>query len=443
MNKILLIIEREYLTRVKKKSFIVMTILGPLLMASVMIVPIIISSTAKETFVIEVLDKAGLDFKNSEKLIFEKSNLSFSEAKSEFGKNDYYAILFIPESIMTDASGVVMYSKKEVNISVKEKISTLIEQQLYSAKLASRGIERSVLDSLKTEVSIKTLKITDEGVKTSSTEAATLVGFLGGFLIYFFIFLYGMQVMRGVMEEKTNRIVEVIISSVKPFQLMMGKILGIALVGLTQFLLWVALTFGIYSIAMTVVFNNKDSKEKVKMAMEQRAAMSGGMQKSAMTKEFSDKESQDEISNVIQNINFTYIISVFIFYFLGGYLLYSALFAAIGSAVDHDSDTQQFMLPITIPLILAFVVAQSVVTTNPDSSVAFWFSIIPFTSPIVMMVRLPFGVPVWELALSMVLLVGGFIFTTWIAAKIYRTGILMYGKKVTYKELAKWLFYKG
>jgi ABC-2 type transport system permease protein len=235
--------------------------------------------------------------------------------------------------------------------------------------------------------------------------------------------------MRGVIEEKTNRIVEVIISSVKPFQLMMGKILGIAAVGLTQFLLWAILS-GLTTTAVTAAFRDE-------LQTQQQAATLG--QESPATAR------GQEISQALQaldNLNVPLILGCFIFYFLGGYLLYGALFGAVGAAVDNETDTQQFMLPITIPLILSFVVAQTVIIRNPDGPVAFWMSMIPLTSPIAMMLRIPFGVPAWELLLSMVLLVAGFIFTTWIAARIYRVGILMYGKKVNYKELSKWLFYK-
>jgi len=258
-------------------------------------------------------------------------------------------------------------------------------------------------------------------------------------LIYFFIFLYGVQVMRGVMEEKTSRIVEVILSSVKPFQLMMGKIVGIALVGLTQFLLWVILTGTLYSIATVTILKDVDMKQI--QQKEQTIKIGADLNFSEM-KHNADTGEIAKLWNDFKSVDIVAILLCFLFYFLVGYLMYSALFAAVGAAVDSEADTQQFMMPITIPLILSFVVAESVIQ-DPQSSMAFWFSIIPFTSPIVMMVRLPFGVPAWELALSMSLLVLGFLFTTWIAGRIYRTGILMYGKKVTWKELGKWLFFKG
>jgi ABC-2 type transport system permease protein len=262
-------------------------------------------------------------------------------------------------------------------------------------------------------------------------------------LIYFFIFLYGAQVMRGVIEEKTSRIVEVIISSVKPFELMMGKIIGIALVGLTQFLLWMVLTFSMVGLAGKVMAEKNYNPEQLEQSFQSSGAgMPGGMGQPFGGATVKPPSTADAFAGLSESINLPLMLGCFLFYFLGGYLLYGALFAAIGSAVDSEADTQQFMLPITIPMILAITMSQ-VILTNPESSMAFWFSIIPLTSPIIMMVRLPFGVPTFDLVLSMVLLIVSFIGATWISGKIYRTGILMYGKKNSYKELWKWLFYKG
>jgi ABC-2 type transport system permease protein len=250
-----------------------------------------------------------------------------------------------------------------------------------------------------------------------------------------FIFLYGIQVMRGVIEEKTNRIIEVIISSVKPFQLMMGKIIGIALVSITQFILWVGLTMILTTVAsayMETIIGVSGESQVEQMLADNPALMSDGQEIEL------NKEAVDELMSEFNLINFPFLISTFLFYFLAGYLLYSALFAAVGSAVDNEADSQQFMLPITAPIIFSFVMAQAVIQ-NPDSSLSFWLSIIPFTSPIIMMVRVPFGVPIEELLLSMAMLVLGFIATTWMAAKVYRIGILMYGKKPSFKEIWKWM----
>ena len=244
--------------------------------------------------------------------------------------------------------------------------------------------------------------------------------------------------MRGVMEEKTSRIVEIILSSVKPFQLMMGKIIGVALVGLTQFILWVVLTGTITGILSSTVLKGVEMNQV--QHKEEIIKIGANLDTSQMGK-IEDNPLFDNL-DAIKKINFTQILFCFLFYFLGSYLLYSAMFAAVGSAVDSEADTQQFMMPITIPLVLGVFVSTYVVS-NPDSNIGFWFSMIPFTSPIVMMARLPFGVPPWEIALSMTILVVSFVFMTWFAGRIYRTGILMYGKKVTWRELGKWLFYKG
>ncbi len=441
MNKILLIIKREYLTRVKKKSFIIMTILGPILMASIFIAPFLINKISEEKIVIEVIDEIGIKLPETENITFDYKNISFEDAKANFRRQHYYAILYMPMIMLNYPGGTILYSKKDVNLSIKEYISNAIGQELYEAKLASHGIDKELLRTLKTDIQIRTIKATEKGEEKSESEKATMIGLISGALIYFFIFLYGAQVMRGIIEEKTNRIVEIIISSVKPFQLMMGKILGVAMVGLTQFLLWVILTAGITTFFMNYAFQNPGSRKKIEKMMVQRNQQMGDSQ-SIAAKEIAKEAQSSPVKELLGNINFPLIVGSFIFFFLGGYLLYGALFAAIGAAVDSETDVQQFMLPITIPLILSFIVAQSVVMTNPDGALAFWFSIIPFTSPIVMMVRIPFGVPVPHFILSVTLLIAGFIFTTWLAAKIYRTGILMYGKKITYKELAKWLFYK-
>jgi ABC-2 type transport system permease protein len=263
-----------------------------------------------------------------------------------------------------------------------------------------------------------------------------VVGYVSALLIYLFIFLYGVQVMRGVIEEKTNRIIEVVISSVKPFELMMGKILGIAFVGLTQFLLWVALSAAVSVAVTNVVLPRLEKPATEKQLMEKVDSSSEQAEKIKK-----DSGKLGKLVNALSTVNTPLILACFLFYFIGGYLLYSSLFAAIGAAVDNETDTQQFMMPVTIPLVMSFVVAQ-VILAHPESQMALWMSIIPFTSPIIMMVRLPFNPPAWQIALSMAMLILGFLGTTWLASRIYRVGILMYGKKVTYKELSKWLFYK-
>ncbi len=300
-----------------------------------------------------------------------------------------------------------------------------------------------LLRSIKTSVDINTLKIGEDGKESKSyTEINMVLGMFSGILIYFFIFMFGSQVMRGVIEEKTSRIVEVIISSVKPFQLMMGKIIGVGLVGLTQFLLWVVLTFAIVTIVTSTMSPKAAGKSATEQLIKQNQTINPGMAEAIPVQSKSGTDEMGGVMEAINSVNFPVMIGSFLFFFLFGYLLYAALFAAIGGAVDSEADTQQFMLPITIPLILSIVMAQFIIR-DPDGPVSFWFSIFPLTSPVVMMIRIPFGVPYLEVILSMVLLLFGFLATTWLAAKIYRTGILMYGKKVNYKELWKWVRYKN
>lgn len=439
----MLILQREYLSRVKKKSFIIMTILGPLLMATLMIAPVLIAKYADddENRILIVDEKPELfttRMPNSESVIFENTRLSLDSAKKQFDKEKYYGILYMPADIVRNPGGAMLFTQKQANLSVTEYIESTLEKQIEEDKLKSEGITKETLDAIKTSVDLKTLTFKGE---ENSAALASAVGLIGALLIYLFVFLYGVQVMRGVIEEKTNRIVEVIISSVKPFELMMGKIVGIALVGLTQFLLWIILTFAITSVASSMLMTSKMDVQKIAAKQTPAALDSEAMKELGVNAE-KKAEGMEKVFMYIDSINFPLIVACFLIYFLGGYLLYSALFAAIGAAVDNETETQQFMLPVTIPLILAFVVAQSVIQ-NPDSTMAFWFSIIPLTSPVVMMVRIAFGVPAWELTLSISLLILGFIGATWLAAKIYRTGILLYGKKVTYKELMRWLFYKG
>ena len=446
MNKIKLIISREYLTRVKKKSFLVMTILGPILFAAMMIVPTWLA-TREDTKMrnIAVIDESGFfinKIENTDYLKFDYlENISIKDIKTSFTESDYYAVLQIPPNINDDLGSIHLFSDKQPSFSIKSHIANSMEKELETQKLKSYGIDENILELIKSDVSIKTIQWADDGEeKESSTEIAMAIGYASGFLIYFFIFLFGAQVMRGVIEEKTSRIVEIIISSARPFQLMMGKIVGIALVGLTQFLLWILLTFLIITGVKTAFFPDL-GKENTQEMVTQNLLESGEIpQMESMQTQDLDKFSS--ILNAAKSVNYTKILGSFIFFFIGGYLLYGSLFAAIGAAVDNETDTQQFMLPITIPLILGIFVMMNVIQ-NPDSQIAFWFSIIPLTSPIVMMVRLPFDVPAWQLALSMGLLILSFMGTTWLAAKIYRTGILMYGKKVNYKELWKWLRYKS
>ena len=438
MNIILLIIQREYLTRVKKKSFIVMTILGPLLMGGLIAGFAYLSMNQGDSIsMIRVVDETGVlagKLTNSKTVIFTKDTMPIQTTRHLFNPNTDYGILYLPANTLQKPDATVLYTEKQPNLTVVGYLESELSKNIENMKLTDAGIQKSTLDSIKTDISLQQKPVDPSGKDKSFSAGVTAgIGFGAGLLIYMFIFMYGIQVMRGVIEEKTNRIVEVIISSVKPFQLMMGKIIGIALVGLTQFLLWIVLTMAISGTATSLIVG----KDQSKLAEMQQKQM---IQNSNIPQEKMQPASMD-FMKIFEGFNITKILLCFVFYFLGGYLLYSALFAAIGAAVDAETDTQQFMLPVTIPLIFAYVVS-TIVMTNPESELGYWFSIIPFTSPIVMMVRMPFDPPVIDIVISMVLLVAGFVFTTWIAAKIYRTGILMYGKKPTYKELFRWLFYK-
>ena len=421
MNKTFLIIKREFLVRVKKKSFIIMTLLAPILMASLIIVPVLVTDSDQQIRLIGIYENTtsfAKEIEDSENIHFTVfDNMQMDEFIKDPEGSNYYALLKIENDSFS------IYSNQQVGLNIRKAIEKQLEQISERNKLKQAGINLDIIEQAKTNINIETKIITSEGNTTSSsTEASIGIGFITGILIYMFIFMYGTMVMRGVIEEKTNRIVEIIISSVKPFQLMIGKILGVALVGLTQFILWIVLTIIISSIAEIIFFDTTEITNNLD-SVDQSVIL-------------------NEFTRLTGGINLMLIFVSFLFYFLFGYLMYSALFAAVGSAVDAEADTQQFMLPITIPLIFSFILIQPVMD-NPDGILAFWLSIIPLTSPIIMMARLPFGVESWQLIISMIFLILGFIFTTFIAGKIYRTGILMYGKKISYKELWKWLTYKG
>ena len=433
MHKIWLIVQREYLTRVRKKSFIVMTLVGPLLMAALLVVPIWLATVTDDSETIEVLDESGLfagKFQNEGDLTFKAVSGSVEDAKKRVTETENTALLYIPKIDLDKPEGIKLFSQENTSLSTQMGLEKMLKREIEAQKFARSGVDKTVLDQIKTDVNISTVNLADGDEKSSNAAVTSAAGYVGAILIYMFIFIYGVQIMRGVIEEKTNRIVEVIISSVKPFQLMMGKILGIAAVGLTQFLLWIMLSTAIISIVSSKFKVDRFSDAQIEQTLK-------------TSPDAAKAKEMHEVLGAIDNLNLPLLLACFLFYFLGGYLLYGALFGAVGSAVDNETDTQQFLLPITIPLIMSFIVAQTVIMKDPDGPVAFWMSVIPFTSPISMMLRLPFGVPTWQLALSMVMLVLGFIFTVWLAGRIYRVGILMYGKKVNYRELSKWLFYRG
>ncbi len=438
MGKILLIIQREYLTRIRKKSFIIMTILGPVLMAALIILPVYLVENTTSTEKVAVLDETGWFFQkfhNQEDIHFYYVDKNVEQAKAEaLAKGDM--LLYIPLPQLNLPENAELFSIKQPGLFVRSYIKTVMKQVVEDKKLLAKGIDPNVIKSVKSHINLITIKVSETGTeKKSNTDVETGLAIFSGILIYMFVFMYGAQVMRGVMEEKQNRIVEVMISSVKPFQLMMGKIIGVGMVGMTQFLLWIVLTLALVGVFQTGIFSS-DVAHGVKALTEQAiasgqaGAATGNMSNTAMA----------QISGLLSSINLKVMVLSFIFYFLGGYLLYSSMFAAVGGAIDHDADAQQFMLPISIPLIFS-VAMTGVIANQPDGALALWMSMIPFTSPVIMMMRIPFGVPYWQMGLSAGLLLLTFVFTTFLAGKIYRIGILIYGKKVGYSDLWKWIRY--
>ena len=409
MNKILLIIQREYVTRVRKRSFIIVTLLVPTLLASLFAVIAYIAKDKDQTMhMVNVIDNTGdfiNKFQDGKYIKFTYSNRPLDVEKKNL-TNDNDLILNISNN---KKDNVELFAKKKTTLTLSDDIQRQMNDIAAGASLVKAGIDTAKLHQVKSNIVIKASELTATGEQNANLGPAYALSFTGAILIYMSLFIYGAQVMRGVIEEKTSRIVEVIVSSVKPFQLMAGKIIGVGLVGLTQFVIWIGL-----STAISYYLGIKSS------------GASG------------------QLMTFIHSLgaNAGYELSCFIFYWITGFLLYSALFAAVGSAVDSETETQQFMFPITLPLLFTYILCVSYLFTVPDSPLAVWLSIIPFTAPVAMMMRLPFTPAPWQLAVSMVLMVVGFIFTTYVAARIYRVGILMYGKKTNFKELAKWFFYK-
>jgi ABC-2 type transport system permease protein len=457
MNKINLIIRREYLTRVRKKSFIIMSILGPLLFAGIMIVPAMLATMEdKEVKNIAVIDETRILTSyasgNTESVIKETEYLKFTvledvkleTLKENFSSTGYYAVLYIPANIL-NSERAVLYSDKQPSLDVSSYIKTSLEKEIENMKLVANDIENleEILREIETNIKVSSFKWTKDGEsKKSNTGLVMGIGYASGLMIYMFIFIYGAMVMRGVIEEKTSRIIEVIVSSVRPFQLMMGKIIGVGLVGLTQFVIWVVFTVVLVIGASTIFgadLQKANPAEQIPGTelFSDQPDIADAMEDGEVGEEFIV-----EILGAFESVQPIKILIAFLFYFLFGYLMYGSLFAIIGAAVDNETETQQFMLPVTLPLILGIILMANVMN-NPDGQIAFWFSLFPLTSPVIMMVRMPFDVPLWQLLLSGTILILTILGAIWMAAKIYRTGILMYGKKVTYKELWKWLKYKN
>jgi ABC-2 type transport system permease protein len=419
-----------------------MSLLGPIIMACVGIASVYLSIDEAEDQRVLVVDENYPLFatiESSELIQYVISDADLDEALATFETSEYTALLHINKNYYKTHSGQ-LYFKKQPSFRVQRAIERTIQLKGEEFKLSEFNISESDYRRIKQPFEMQAFQY--DSVSKTAEEADMLpavVGIVFSILIYMFIFMYSVQVMRGVIEEKTSRIVEVMISTVKPFHLMLGKIVGIAAVGLTQFMIWITLSFTLLGIGQYALLSQYDSA-----SVFENATMTDQMQKD-MSEEMQDKtikySSEDNILASISKVNFPLMIGLFLFYFLGGYLLYSAMMAAVGSAVDNDTDTQQFIVPITFPLILGYI-ASFILFSNPNSPIGFWLSIIPFTSPIVMLVRIPFNnVEIWELALSMSLLVIAFVGMVWLAAKVYRTGILMYGKKPTLREMIKWIKY--
>ena len=433
MNKIFLVIQREFMTRVKKKSFLLATILVPLIFPAAIggVVYLAIQDEKnKEQEVIHILDESGLlTFEESESYRYKEVDGPLDSAKNSFGNSDDFALIYVPKIELDNPDGILFYAKTSPGINMVRGFENRIESQIRDLKLTRSGLTVEQLDELKTNVKIDSFNLDESGDEKKSDSGFTFgISYAMGFLIYIFLFAYGAQVMQGVMEEKSSKIVEVIVSTVKPFQMMVGKVVGVASVGIVQFLIWIVLMSVIFLVGMSAFGLSLDPAEVSNMTSQ--------------ASEIQNNAKFQEAMAIVNDIPITKIVLLFIFFFLGGFFLYGALFAAVGSAVDSQADAQQFMMPIMLPIILSFV-GLSFVFNDPNGSISFWFSIIPLTSPIVMMGRIGFGVPAWEIALSMVLLVGGFFFTLWLAGRIYRIGILMHGTKVNYKVLAKWLMQKN
>ncbi len=443
MNKVLLIIKREYLSRVKKRSFLLVTFLVPLVLIGIYALTIYLTAKSFENnkATIHVVDQSGLftgKIENTKNLtfVFTSTDKSLSTERERILNEDGRNFLLIIPSNVATTSRVELLAKETANLTIQNDVSRQLENVLRDRAFADAGIDRTTVESIRPQINLSAKEITEDGEKDSSAGAAMGIAMSLSMLVYICLFLYGSQVMRGIIEEKNSRIVEVIISSVKPFQLMMGKIIGIGLVGLTQFILWIVLSSALMGIASVGMADGQDIKAQI----EAQQGLPNGELAQATTGQSS---TLGKVKQELDKVDFQLIITTFLLYFFGGYLLYSALFAAVGSAVDSETETQQFMFPITIPLLFTYILSFGVLINDPNGPLAFWLSMIPFTSPIAMLVRIPFGVPIWQIALSLALLAGGFVFTTWVAGRIYRVGILMYGKKASYKELAKWFRYKG
>ena len=438
-SKISVIIAREFAIRVKKKSFILTTLLTPILFAALMVVPGLIAAYSEEDEArkIAVVDNSGVVMpymqSDSQVEFCQVVGTTVDDLKADFDKNDYFAVVGISAMDSLKNVAVVTYSRKQLNMDLKGRISRNVEEAVEQYKLQGYGIPQleDIMADIESDIRVNTYTLDESGEeKVSKVEIFMVIGYIASFLIYMFIFMFGSMVMRSVIEEKTTRIIEVIVSSVKPFQIMMGKIIGVASVALTQFLIWIVFTMLIVTVAGQALGLNEAAQTMSSVSSEVPVAeITSAMQ-----------DDGDGLLQALKDVNYVQIIGCFIIYFVLGYLLYSSMFAAVGAAVDNEADTQQLILPITMPLIVGLFLMLHTFQ-YPDSALSFWGSVIPFTSPMVMMARIAYGVPMWELALSIGVLVLTFVGMAYLSGRIYRIGILMYGKKTGWKEIWKWLKY--
>lgn len=439
MSNVSIIIQREFNERVRKKSFIISTLLMPLLMLLLMAAPALVMQFSRgEEKTIAVVDQSGLvapQLEDDEELSFRIVDMPVEEARKQ--TEGLFGVLWIGADILADPSAVKLYANSSSSLSLEQSITGRIERILEAEKLKAYDIDnlQQILDEVATSVTMQTFrndKSQEEETQAGSSAVATAAGFILGMILYMFLLMYGAMVMQSVIEEKQNRVLEVMVSSVRPFQLMLGKILGVAAVAVVQVLIWGVLIVVLGSFVMPMLLPEEvlAGAQAMQQGMPDATALAG--------------VNPDMLQAVAAVTDTAYIAKLFgclVLFVFGGYLLYSAMFAAVGSAVDNVQDTQQFQLPITLPIILALIVMMTVIK-DPNSPLAFWCSMIPFTSPIVMMARVPYGIPWWEVALSLAILYASFVAMVWFAAKIYRVGIFMYGKKPSFKELLKWVRYK-
>jgi ABC-2 type transport system permease protein len=437
MNHLPLIIKREYLTKVRNKSFIIMTFLSPMIMIGLIALVAYLSQiNNNQDRTISILDETGLFesvFTNSEHISYVYlTDINLENAKELINSKEEYGLLYIQQAkdsskLYSDAK---FYSEDSPSLTIISDLETMLEKKLEDEKLIQGGVDIEKIKASRTRITIGQESF--KGEKTSKIDSYLKLAFGGaaGYLLFMFIIIYGNMIMRSVIEEKTSRIIEIIISSVKPIQLMMGKIIGTSLAGVTQFVIWIILG-GVMVFVVSAIFG---------IDIMQMQTPQQEMIEQAMASSEAQNQAQ-ELMTAFINLPLLNLCVAFLFFFLGGFLLYSSLYAAIGAAVDSETDTQQFMMPIIMPLVIAVYVGVFTVIEDPHGMVSTVFSFIPLTSPVVMLMRIPFGVPIWQQVLSLGILVATFVFTVWFAAKIYRVGILMYGKKPSYKELFKWLKY--